>query len=93
MAMVQLPHALPVTDVAGVPGSGVRGVLRDRWDIEAAIGSFPVQTPARAESSSPAVEVEMQGFVRLSHAVYNRPEEFELLRDAVLELTAEATKA
>ena len=101
MGMVQLPDALVVNDVPGVPGTGVRHTLRERYNIEAAIGTFPVAvTNDGRVMAAQAMEeggtfrlsgstAETRGFVRLSHAVYNRPEEYELFRDAVLELTAE----
>jgi hypothetical protein len=71
-----------------VPGRGLRGVLRDRFNIEAAIGSFkPSKGHLGAASDGKAV-----GCVRLSHAVYNHRGEYEALRDAVLELAEEASR-
>jgi isopenicillin-N epimerase len=40
MAMVQLPHQLACDDVPGEPSDGLRKTLRDRYGVEAAIGSF-----------------------------------------------------
>ena len=37
MCMVELPPALEITDTPGVPGAGVRGQLRERYKIEAAV--------------------------------------------------------
>lgn len=51
----------------------VRSILRSRFDLEIAIGSFG----------------ENKNFVRLSHAVYNTPVEFTRLRDAVITLCEE----
>ena len=63
-----------MNDVPGMPSSGVRSALRDRYGIEAALGNF-------GDSGN---------FIRLSHAVYSTTADFERLRDAVLELTEEA---
>jgi len=52
-AMVQLPPQLRVKDVPGVPGAGVRAMLREKFQVEAAIGNFG----------------ERGNFVRLSYAV------------------------
>ena len=73
MAMVQLPPKLIMNDIPGVPTSGVRSTLRDRYRVEAALGNFG----------------ERGNFIRLSHAIYNSKGDFERLRDAVLELTEE----
>lgn len=96
MCMVQLPDSLEVADVPGVPGVGLRATLRDRYNIEAAIGTFPVQVEPDGRISAPEGDgegnqpaTEMRGFVRLSHAVYNRPKEYEIFRDAILEILAE----
>ena len=70
VAMVRLPDGLAVEDVPGVPGSGLRATLRDTYDIEAAIGNFG----------------SAGNFVRLSHAVYNTENDYERLRDAILEI-------
>jgi len=75
MAMVQLPHKLEVNDKPGEPGGGIRDILREKYGVEAAIGNFGKETG---------------NFVRLSHAVYNAPSDFDRLRDAVLEITATA---
>ena len=69
----QLPPRLVVADVPGMPTAGVRSTLRDRFGVEAALGNFG----------------ERGNFIRLSHAVYNAPADFERLRDAVLELVEE----
>jgi len=72
-AMVQMPFDLDVSDIPGVPGQGVRSTLRERFKIEAAIGSFG----------------ERGNFVRLSYAIYNTHEDIARLRDAVLLLRDE----
>jgi len=88
MGMVRLPRGLTVTDVPGVPGCGVRATLRERYGIEAAIGTFPTAASQSAHASGGGGE-ETMGCVRLSHAVYNTSAEFEALRDAVLEMASE----
>jgi len=69
MCMVQLPPGLGLEDNPGTPGGGLRGRLRDYYNIEAAIVNF---------GSAGC-------FLRLSHQVYNSEEEYIRLRDAVLE--------
>ena len=73
MTMVELPPALEITDTPGVPGAGVRGQLRERYKIEAAVANFGPKG----------------NFVRLSNALYNTREDYERLRDAVDELIVE----
>ena len=68
--MVQLPKTLIVNDLPGQPGAGVRSTLRDRYDIEAAIGNFG----------------ERGNFVRLSYAIYNTQAEIDRLAEAVLKI-------
>jgi selenocysteine lyase/cysteine desulfurase len=68
---VRLPPWLDLSaDAPGQPSAGVRSALRQRFGIEAAVGGFG----------------EHGGFVRLSHALYNTDDDYERLRDAVLEL-------
>lgn len=73
MVMVQTPERLNVTDVPGQPSVGIRSILRNKYNIECAIAGFP----------------DGNGYIRLSHHIYNRKEEYEKLRDAVLELADE----
>ncbi|CAE8620478.1 unnamed protein product, partial [Polarella glacialis] len=73
-AMVRLPHSLKVQDVPGIPGAGVRSVLRSRFGVEAAIGNFGGSIGA---------------YVRLSYAIYNTQDDIGRLRDAVLQLLKE----
>eukprot|EP00937_MAST-01D_sp_MAST-1D-sp2_P000190 g190.t1 len=68
--MVELPPALRIDDTPGVPGGGVRAQLRAEFGVEAAVASFG----------------DAGNFVRLSHALYNTPRDFERLRDAVAAL-------
>ena len=78
----------------------MRGVLRSRFGIEAAVGSFAPSAGHRSGcAASPAGTVSgvlsgagIIGCVRLSHAVYSAPAEFDALRDAVLELAEEAKR-
>ena len=71
MGMLRLPRRLDLSaDAPGQPSAGVRAALRERYGIEAAVGGFG----------------EDGGFVRLSHAVYNVDEDFDRLRDAVLDM-------
>ena len=70
-AMVRLPEALVVNDVPGQVGKGVRDVLREEYNIEAAIGNFG---PERGS------------FVRLSWGVYNHSKDIRRLSNAVLDI-------
>ena len=74
-AMVPLPPDLQVTDVPGQPSAGLRATLRERFKIEAATGNFGP---------------DIGSFIRLSFGVYNRMEEIERLRDAILLIREEA---
>ena len=71
MTMIKLPERLIVNDVPGMPTKGVRSTLRDEYNLEVAIGNFGS---------------DIGNYIRLSHAIYNQEEEFERLRDAILEL-------
>ena len=73
MPSVDTPERLNVTDVPGQPSVGIRSILRNKYNIECAIAGFP----------------DGNGYIRLSHHIYNRKEEYEKLRDAVLELADE----
>lgn len=78
MAMIRLPPNLDLAhDLPGQPGSkeSVRAKLRDRYQVEAAVGGFRLPDTGH-----------VQGFLRLSHAVYNTDEDFDRLKDAVLDL-------
>lgn len=78
MGMIRLPAGIDVSkDIPGQPTTpdSLRSQLRDRYAIEAAVGGFHV-------------EGRLEGFVRLSHAVYNTDCDFARLRDAVLDLAA-----
>ncbi|CAJ1327324.1 unnamed protein product, partial [Effrenium voratum] len=75
-AMVQLPVDLKVLDQPGVPGQGLRSLLRERFQVEAAVGNFGAKG----------------NFVRLSYAVYNTQEDIHRLRDAVDVLLREQRK-
>ena len=79
MGMVRLPPNLDMSlDAPGKPSTpqSVRSRLRDRFGVEAAVGGFPVGDG-------------IEGFVRLSHAVYTSDEDVARLRDAVLVLLRE----
>ena len=69
--MVRLPEELVVNDVPGQVGKGVRDVLREEYNIEAAIGNFG---PERGS------------FVRLSWGVYNHSKDIRRLSNAVLDI-------
>ena len=71
MTMIKLPERLIVNDIPGMPTKGVRSTLRDEYNLEVAIGNFGP---------------DIGNYIRLSHAIYNQEEEFERLRDAILEL-------
>ena len=71
MTMIKLPERLIVNDIPGMPTKGVRSTLRDEYNLEVAIGNFGS---------------DIGNYIRLSHAIYNQEEEFERLRDAILEL-------
>jgi selenocysteine lyase/cysteine desulfurase len=72
MGMVPLPRTLDLSnDKPGQPSAGVRATLRDRYQVEAAVGGFG----------------DLGGFLRLSHAVYTTDGDLDRLRDAVLDLT------
>lgn len=68
MAMVELPKALRVDDTPGEPtgGDGVRAVLRERWGVEVATGSFPTGNYVRL---SHAVYNQRSDYERLRDAV------------------------
>lgn len=69
--MVQLPHDLIVSDVPGTPDAGIRDILRQNYQIEAALGNFK----------------EHGNYVRLSCcSAYNKDSDYERLRDAILEI-------
>ena len=70
-AMVRLPDELIVNDVPGQVGKGVRDVLREEYNIEAAIGNFGDDKGS---------------FVRLSFGVYNHSKDIRRLSNAVLEI-------
>jgi selenocysteine lyase/cysteine desulfurase len=70
--MVMLPRELVVYDTPGTPGDGLRGLLRDEYNVEAAIGNFG---PDKGGA-----------YVRLSFAVYNSARDVKRLRDAVMEI-------
>ena len=69
--MVMLPRDLVVDDNPGMPGGGLRSLLRDEFKVEAAIGNFGE---------------EKGSYVRLSFAVYNSARDVKRLRDAVMEI-------
>jgi len=71
MTMVRLP--MDVTDRPGMPDVGTRRVLREKYQIEAAVGCFGDQG----------------SWIRLSHAIYNTCEDYERLSCAVREIAAE----
>ena len=73
MGMVQLPPALVINDVPGVPGKGVRHALRERFKIEAAVANFGAKG----------------NFVRVSHALYTTMNDYQRLVDAVDTLISE----
>lgn len=75
--MVPLPDQLTVDDKPGQPGAGVRATLRQRYDVEAAIGNFGRQG----------------NFVRLSYAVYNCPSDVERLAEAILQIAAQQSSS
>ena len=76
-AMVRLPVNLRVDDVPGVPGVGIRALLRSKYKVEAAIGNFGPDIGA---------------FIRLSFAIYNTNEDIERLRDGILDILNEQQK-
>ena len=73
MTMVKLPESLVVDDEPGMPSKGVRSTLRKTYNLEVAIGNFGK---------------EVGNYIRLSHAIYNTHEEYERLRDAIIELSS-----
>ena len=73
MTMVKLPESLVVDDEPGMPSKGVRSTLRETYNLEVAIGNFGR---------------EVGNYIRLSHAIYNTHEEYERLRDAIIELSS-----
>ena len=77
MTMIKLPERLIVDDIPGMPTKGVRSTLRDEYNLEVAIGNFGS---------------DIGNYIRLSHAIYNQEEEFERLRDAILELAGPTKK-
>ena len=70
-AMVRLPVELRVEDKPGEVGRGVRDVLRDEYNVEAAIGNFGG---------------ERGSYVRLSYGIYNHSKDIRRLSNAVLEI-------
>ena len=70
-AMVRLPLNLRVEDVPGRPGIGIRTMLRNDYNVEAAIGNFGP---------------EVGSYVRLSYGIYNTQEDIEMLENGVLDI-------
>ena len=69
--MVRLPLNLRVEDVPGRPGIGIRTMLRNDYNVEAAIGNFGP---------------ELGSYVRLSYGIYNTQEDIEMLENGVLDI-------
>ena len=70
-AMVRLPLKLRVDDVPGQLGIGIRAMLRNDYNVEAAIGNFGSK---------------LGSYVRLSYGIYNTQNDIEMLRDGVLDI-------
>ena len=70
-AMVRLPLNLRVEDVPGRPGIGIRAMLRNDYNVEAAIGNFGP---------------ELGSYVRLSYGIYNTQKDIEMLENGVLDI-------
>lgn len=82
MGMIRLPDCLDISrDQPGQPtgSDSIRSCLRSRYGVEAALGGFVVPDPTSGGNR-------LQGFLRLSHAVYTSDEDIASLRDAVLDL-------